>query len=171
MAKPYRSRLNREPSKLRIKAVPVVTVVAGSMITALPIITDYPILPPMGLLIILAWRLIQPGLWPVWAGFPLGLVDDIFSGQPIGSAAFLWSLMFLALELLDRKNVGRDYWQDWLIASIAITAMLVAGMLIIDFQSNLLRLEILVPQIILSILAYPFIARFIGAIDMWRTAS
>jgi len=154
-----------------MKVVPAATVVLGSMVAALPIITDYPILPPIGLLVLLAWRLIRPGYWPVWAGFPLGVVDDIFSGQPVGSAAFLWSIMFLAFEALDRKGVGRDYWQDWLIAALAIVFVLVGGMLILDFQSNLLRLDILVPQILLSILAYPFIARLIGAIDMWRTAA
>ena len=170
MAKTYRSRLNRQPSQLRIKVVPPVTVILGSMITALPLITDYPILPPMGLLILLAWRLIRPGYWPVWAGFPLGLVDDMFSGQPFGSAAFLWSLIFIALETLDNRGVGRDYWQDWLIASLSIIFVLICGMLVIDFQSNLLRLEILVPQILLSILLYPFVTRLIGAVDNWRVA-
>ncbi|QTD56416.1 rod shape-determining protein MreD [Parasphingorhabdus cellanae] len=170
MAKSYRSRINRQPSQFRIKFIPSITVIVGSMITTLPLITDYPILPPMGLLILLSWRLIRPGYWPVWAGFPLGLVDDIFSGQPFGSAAFLWSLVFIALETLDRRGVGRDYWQDWLIASLSIIFVLICGMLIIDFQSNLLRLEILVPQILLSILLYPFVTRFIGAIDNWRVA-
>ena len=143
----------------------------GSMITALPIITDYPILPPMGLLMVLAWRLIRPGFWPVWAGFPLGLIDDVFSGQPLGSAVFLWSVVFILLEVIDRKAVSRDYWQDWLIASIAIVFVLIGGMLIIDYQSNMLRLDLLLPQMLLSILLYPFVARFIGAIDNWRVAS
>jgi rod shape-determining protein MreD len=44
-------------------------------------------------------------------------------------------------------------------------------MLIVDFQSNLLRLDLLMPQIILSILLYPFVARLIGAVDNWRVAS
>jgi len=151
--------------------VPPVTVVLGSMITALPIITDYPILPPMGLLVLLAWRLIRPGYWAVWAGFPLGLIDDIFSGQPFGSAAFLWSVIFLLLEAVDRKAVRRDYWQDWLIASTATIIVLIGAMLIVDFQSNLLRFDLLVPQILLSVLLYPFVARLIGAIDNWRVAS
>jgi rod shape-determining protein MreD len=151
--------------------VPPLTVVIGSMITALPIITDYPILPPMGLLAILAWRLIRPGFWPVWAGFPLGLIDDIFSGQPFGSAIFLWSIVFILLEAIDRKAVSRDYWQDWLIASIATVFVLIGGMVIVDFQSNMLRLDLLLPQLLLSILLYPFVARVIGAIDNWRTAS
>jgi rod shape-determining protein MreD len=165
------SRIGRQPSQLRIKLIPPLTVVIGSMITALPIITDYPILPPMGLLVILAWRLIRPGYWAVWAGFPLGLIDDIFSGQPLGSAAFLWSLVFILLETLDRKAVRRDYWQDWLIASTAIIFVLIGGMLIVDFRSNVLRFDLLVPQILLSVLLYPFVARLIGAIDNWRVAA
>ena len=171
MAWSRQSRIGRQPSQLRIKLVPPVTVVLGSMITALPIITDYPILPPMGLLVVLAWRLIRPGYWPVWAGFPLGLIDDIFSGQPLGSAVFLWSVVFILLEAIDRKAVSRDYWQDWLIASIATVFVLIGGMLIVDFQSNMLRLDLLLPQILLSILLYPFVARLIGAIDNWRVAS
>ena len=112
------------------------------MVTALPIITDHPILPPLGLLVLLAWRLIRPGFWPVWIGFPLGLVDDIFSGQPIGSAVFLWSTIFVVLDTLDRKAIQRDYWQDWFIASIAIAFVVIGGMLIADFPRNLLFLNI-----------------------------
>lgn len=171
MAKGYRSTINRQPSKLRIKVVPPATVVLGSLVTAMPIITDHPILPPMGLLILLAWRLIRPGFWPVWIGFPLGLVDDIFSGQPIGSAVFLWSTVFVILETMDRKAINRDYWQDWFIASIAIVFVLVGGMLIADFPRNLLFLDALIPQILFSILLYPFIARMIGAIDNWRVTA
>ncbi|WP_417594165.1 rod shape-determining protein MreD [Parasphingorhabdus sp.] len=165
------SNIGRQPSQLRIRLVPPITVILGSMVTALPIITDYPILPPMGLLILLAWRLIRPGYWTVWAGFPLGLIDDIFSGQPFGSAAFLWSVVFILLEAIDRKAVNRDYWQDWLIASIATVFVLLGGMLIVDLQSHMLRLDLLVPQILLSILLYPFIVRLIGALDRWRVAS
>lgn len=171
MARPRQSQIGRRPSQLRIKLVPPLTVIIGSMITALPIITDYPILPPMGLLAVLAWRLIRPGFWAVWAGFPLGLIDDIFSGQPLGSAAFLWSVIFILLEAIDRKAVRRDYWQDWLIASIATIIVLIGGMLVVDIQSNILRLDLLLPQILLSILLYPFVARFIGAIDNWRVAA
>tara|TARA_R110000850_G_scaffold15691_5_gene48976 strand:- start:4126 stop:4641 length:516 start_codon:yes stop_codon:yes gene_type:complete len=171
VAKSRHSNIGRQPSQLRIRLVPPVTVILGSMITALPIITDYPILPPMGLLILLAWRLIRPGYWTVWAGFPLGLIDDIFSGQPFGSAAFLWSVVFVLLETLDRKMVSRDYWQDWLIASLATIFVLVGGMLIVDLQSNILRVDLLAPQIILSTLLYPFLTRFIGGIDNWRVAS
>ena len=167
----YRSRLNRAPSPVRMSVVPWATVMAGSLITSLPIVTDYPILPPMGLLVLLAWRLIRPGFWPVWAAFPLGLFDDMFSGQPFGSATFLWSVAFIALELLDRRLSDRGYWIDWLVASVGIALVLIAGVLIVDFDRGFTRLEMLVPQLILSILVYPFVTRLIGAIDNWRVAT
>ena len=98
-------------------------------------------------------------------------MDDIFSGQPIGSAVFLWSTIFVVLDTLDRKAIQRDYWQDWFIASIAIAFVVIGGMLIADFPRNLLFLNILIPQILLSILLYPFITRLIGAIDNWRVST
>jgi len=171
VARGYRSTINREPSKFRIKAIPPITVIMGSMVTALPIITDHPILPPVGFLVLLAWRLVRTGFWPVWIGFPLGLIDDIFSGQPIGSAVFLWSTVFVALDTLDRKATNRDYWQDWFIASTAIVFVLIGGMLIVDFPRNLLFLDALIPQILLSVLLYPFITRLVGAIDNWRVST
>lgn len=171
MPRSHQSKIGRQPSQFRIKVAPPVTVVLGSMVTALPIITDFPILPPMGLLVLLAWRLIRPGYWAVWAGFPLGVIDDIFSGQPLGSAAFLWSVIFILLEAVDRRAVRRDYWQDWLIASTATIIVLTGGMLIVDLHSNILRLDLLVPQILLSVFLYPFVARLIGSIDNWRVSA
>lgn len=171
MARTYRSRLGRQPSKLRINIVPILSVILGSMITTLPIITDFPILPPMGLLVLLAWRLIRPGMWPVWVAFPLGLIDDIFSGQPIGSAAFLWSAAFIFLEIVDRRTPERDYWQDWLIAIFVIVVVIACGMLLIDFKANLPHLDILIPQMLISALSYLFVARIVGAIDHWRTSA
>ena len=52
----------------------------GSMLTALPLVSGLPLVPPFGFLMLLAWRFVRPGLLPVWAGLPLGLWDDLFSG-------------------------------------------------------------------------------------------
>ena len=84
--------------------VPVIlSVMAGSMATStLPLVAGTPLLPPFGLLILLAWRLMRPGMWPAWIGLPLGLFDDLYNGQPFGSSAFIWSLCMIAVELVDR---------------------------------------------------------------------
>ena len=73
----YESRIERYQSPLRMRAVPFLTIMAASMLTALPFFTEGPLLPPMGLMMLLAWRLMRPGLLPVWAGLPLGLFDDV----------------------------------------------------------------------------------------------
>jgi hypothetical protein len=57
----------------------------GSLPPWLPIIAPAPVPPPLGFLLLLAWRLLRPGLLPPWAGLPLGLFDDLYSGQPTGS--------------------------------------------------------------------------------------
>jgi len=163
-----RSRFSGKPSYIRISALPTLTVVLASMLTAMPFIVDYPILPPFGLLFLLAWRMIQPGHWPLWVGFPLGLIDDMFSGQLFGTSALIWSLVIIMIDSIDRRSPGRDYWQDWMMASVAIIFSLIAAMLLQNFTQNVQLLTILIPQLLLSVLIYPFVIRLISALDRWR---
>ncbi len=167
----YRSRLNREQSRLSMLSIPIISVLLGSMVTALPIITTQAILPPLGLMIFLSWRLLRPGFWPMWSGFPLGLFDDIFSGSPFGSAALIWSLMMIALELIDSRAVWRDYLQDWLVAAIIIALSIVGGWFFLGLSGAKPHLETLAPQIILSIFCYPLIVRLVSRLDSWRLAT
>ena len=46
----YRSRLNRRVSPFKASAVPIVSVLIGSLVTTLPILTSLPLLPPIGLM-------------------------------------------------------------------------------------------------------------------------
>jgi rod shape-determining protein MreD len=105
----------------------VATVLIGSLITILPIVATVPFLPPFGLIGLLAWRLFRSNALPAWAAAPLGLFDDLLSGQPLGSAMLLWSLCLIALDVLDTRLVQRDFWQDWLIATGAIALCLALG--------------------------------------------
>jgi rod shape-determining protein MreD len=105
----------------------VATVLIGSLITILPIVATVPFLPPFGLIALLAWRLFRSNALPAWAAAPLGLFDDLLSGQPLGSAMLLWSLCLIALDVLDTRLVQRDFWQDWLIATGAIALCLALG--------------------------------------------
>jgi rod shape-determining protein MreD len=167
----YESRFDREPSLLKMLAIPIASIVLGSMVTTLPIIVTQPILPPFGLLMFLAWRLMRPGLLPVWSGVPFGLIDDIFSGQPFGSAGLLWSLAMLTVELIDARAIWRDYLQDWLIAALLITAVLLGGLWIAGLAHAAPSPEILLPQIMLSILLYPLVVRICARLDSWRLAT
>ena len=65
---------------------------------------------------LLGWRMVRPGLLPLWAGAPLGAFDDLVSGQPFGSAILLWSLAMIAIELIETRFPWRGFWQDWFTA-------------------------------------------------------
>lgn len=167
----YESRFDREPSMLKILAIPIASVVLASMVTTLPILTTQPILPPFGFLMFLSWRLMRPGLLPVWSGVPFGLMDDVFSGQPFGSAGLLWSLAMLTIEVIDSRAIWRDYLQDWLIASVLIAVVLLGGLWIAGLAHAASGPAILLPQIILSILLYPLVVRICARLDSWRLAT
>jgi len=167
----YESRFDREQSLLKMLAIPITSVAIASMITALPIFTKEPLLPTLGLLMFLSWRLMRPGLLPVWSGVPFGLMDDVFSGQPFGSAGLLWSLAMLVIEIIDARAIWRDHLQDWVIAAILIAAVLLGGLWITGMAHAAPDPAVLIPQIILSILLYPLAVRICARLDSWRLAT
>ncbi|WP_407919325.1 rod shape-determining protein MreD [Croceicoccus estronivorus] len=126
-----------------------------------------PLLPPMGFIMLLAWRLVRPGLLPVWAGFPLGLIDDMFSGQPLGNAILLWSLTLLALDQFEARIPWVGFAQEWLVATVVIVIYIVAsGFIAGAMLPNLMSL--LVPQLVLSILLFPVFGRLVAILDRFR---
>ena len=52
------------------------SVVLGSMTTLLPVVATVPLLPPFGLMMLLAWRLMRGDAMKVWMPVPLGFPDD-----------------------------------------------------------------------------------------------
>ncbi len=167
----YESRFDREQSTLKMLAIPIASVMLMSMVTTLPFFLAQPLLPPLGLMMLLAWRLMRPGLLPMWAGLPFGLFDDIFSGQPFGSAGLIWSLLMMTIELIDSRAIWRDHLQDWLIASVLIALALLVGLFIAGLAYAAPEAVVLLPQIILSILLYPLVVRLCAWLDSWRLAT
>ncbi|QHL91574.1 rod shape-determining protein MreD [Sphingomonas changnyeongensis] len=152
----------------RARIVPVAATMAGSMVSGLPVILDQPLLPPAGLMMLLAWRLLRPGLWPVWAALPLGLFDDLASGQPVGSAMLSWTLIFLAIEASERTLVWRDYVQDWLIAALCLIGGIVFGYVAALAAGGAAPFAVIVPQMLMAVLLFPMTARLCARLDQWR---
>lgn len=165
----FDSRIGRRRSLLHIRGTPVLSVLAGSMIVAiLPVITQSPVIPPFGLMMLLAWRLLRPEIWPLWAGAPLGLFDDLMSGQPLGSAVLLWTLVLLGLEVESRGHFWRDYWHNWLVAGIGLATALVGGWAIVRLAGHGGPVVLLLPQIAYSIALFPLMVRICAGLDRWR---
>jgi rod shape-determining protein MreD len=162
-------RLGRHPSRFRLAGVPVLTVLFGSLLTALPMIAQSPILPPFGLLLLLSWRLLRPDLWRAWVGLPLGLFDDMASGQPIGSAMFLWTVALIGIDAIEHRLVWRSYRQDWLIAALAIIFCVSGGLFFARITGGgAVRFSLVLPQMVWTILLFPFVVRQCARIDRWR---
>lgn len=164
----YNRQYNRAPSAMVAYLVPWATIALASIVPGWPIIASAPIMPAVGYLFLLGWRQVRPGVLPVWAGLPLGLVDDLFSGQPMGSAILLWSVSMLALDAIELRFPWRHFLVDWLVA----TGLIVAYGLATAFLARTVGgpapgLDI-VPQILLGVLLYPFVGRIVASLDRLR---
>lgn len=164
----YGRRINREHSPLIALAVPWLSILIASLLPMFFIATALPLVPPTGFLMLVAWRLVRPGLLPVWAGFPLGLFDDLFSGQPLGSGILLWSLTMIALEILDRRIPWRSFPQDWIAATLALLGYLLAAFLVSGATATGPALVALGPQALLSVVLFPAAARLVATLDRMR---
>ncbi len=164
----YGNRINRTQSPLRASIVPYASILIGSLLPFLVLADVMPIAPPLGFLILLGWRIMRPGLLPLWVGVPLGAFDDLFSGQPFGSAIMLWSLTMIALETIETRFPWRGFWQDWFSAGLAIILYLLVAMLVSGASITIHQFVAAVPQILLSVLLYPIIARMVAWLDRFR---
>jgi rod shape-determining protein MreD len=151
-----------------MRLTPIITVLVASAVALLPIYYNAPLLPPLGYMMLLSWRLLRSDIWPVWIGAPLGLFDDLATGEPIGSAVALWTLTLVIIDLLDRRVVWRDMWLDWVIASGFLAVYLpVAGLL--ARTGNLAEIGRLIwPQLMFSVLLMPMVMRVAARLDDWR---
>lgn len=166
----YGPRINRATQPWRVRTVPYASIILGSMLPVLLIADAMPLLPSFGFLLLLGWRMVRPGLLPLWAGAPLGAVDDLFSGQPFGSAILLWSLAMIAIEVIETRFPWRGFWQDWFTASVMATLYLFAALLVSGTTPTAQMVAVAVPQIVMAVLVYPIVARLVASLDRFRLA-
>ncbi|UAB77101.1 rod shape-determining protein MreD [Erythrobacter sp. SCSIO 43205] len=161
-------KINRVQDPWRTHSVHYITICLGSIFPFFIMADVMPVVPPLGFMLFLGWRLIRPGLMPLWAGVPLGAFDDLFSGQPFGSAIFLWSLTMIALEVIETRFPWRGFWLDWFTAGLGIVLYITAAMVVSGASISVHLVAVIGPQILISILLYPILARAIGRADRFR---
>lgn len=155
---------------LRREYVPIGSTILASMFGLLPIIVSSPIIPDMGLLMLIAWRLLRPEMWGPAVALPLGLFNDLVSGHPIGQSMAIWTILFIIFDIIDSRVLFRDYWMDWLIAAVAIAVTVFFGWSIGTLMGNTAPFTVMLPQLVASILAFPLVARLVLMLDRWRLA-
>jgi len=164
----YGRRINREESLILATSLPYVSIMLGSLLPVLLIAPGLPLLPPLGFLMLLGWRIMRPGLLPLWVGLPLGAIDDLFSGQPFGNAILLWSVAMIAIEILETRFPWRGFWQDWFTAGLVVLLYLILALFFSGGMPNIYHFAASIPQILLSIMLYPIIARMVAVLDRLR---
>lgn len=164
----YRRRINRAPSPLLARGIPWASVMFASLLPSWLFMASAPYVPPLGFLALLAWRQLRPGLLPVWAGLPLGFFDDLYSGQPMGSAILLWSIAMIVIELIELRFPWRSFALEWLVATGLILVYIVASLAAANATGGNAPLAVLAPQAILAVLLYPFVGRIVAALDRFR---
>nr|WP_225899665.1 rod shape-determining protein MreD [Croceicoccus gelatinilyticus] len=146
------------------------TIALASLVPLSPVIASAPVIPPLSFMLLVGWRLLRPGLLPLWAGAPLGLIDDLYSGQPFGSAILLWSIAMIGMELIDGWLRWRGFWQDWLVASVVIAAYLLLSHVVASIAGGAFAPGLILPQLLLSFIAFPLLTRVIAILDLLRLA-
>ena len=154
--------------RVRRQYVPVGSTLAAAMLILLPIVATSTYVPDFAFLTLIAWRLLRPEMWTATTALPLGLFNDLVAGHPLGQSMALWTLTFLMLDLVDSRAMFRDYWMDWLLASVFILLYVSGGWLVAVLMGSHTSYSTLWPQIALSIFTYPLIARLVVALDRWR---
>ena len=164
---PSRRRIGKGP--LRVAAfVPAATVIAASFLSALPIVSTSGWYPDFGFLVFTSWRLLRSDPWPAWWAAPLGLVNDLFTGYPIGFSIALWSATMLALDLIDRRTMWRDYWIEWVLAAVLLA---IDGWLqwrLAALVGAPLPFTTMLPPLAIAIFVFPMSAWLVARIDRWR---
>ena len=153
---------------LRMNTIPAGSVMVASALSSLPIIVETPILPPLGFLVLICWRMLRSDLWPVWIGIPLGFWDDLLSGQPVGSAVALWTVCLLSMDALDRRVVWRNYWVDWALAALALAFVLIGGAFLARAGNFADVVRLITPQFIVSLFMVPLAMLLVSRLDAWR---
>lgn len=148
--------------------VPAATVVPASLLSAMPIVASSGWYPDFGFLVLISWRLLRSDPFPAWWAAPLGLVNDLFTGQPIGFSIALWSATMLALDLIDRRTMWRDYWMEWVLAAVLIAMNEWLEWQVAALMGAAVPFSRVGPPLIISIFLVPIVAWLVARTDRWR---
>jgi rod shape-determining protein MreD len=148
--------------------VPAATVVFGTLLSTMPLVVESGWFPDFGFLVLIAWRLLRPDVWPTWWAAPLGLVNDLVTGYPVGLSVTTWTFAMLALDLLDRRTIWRDYWIEWVLASLLILLNETMQWLVASAMGAPVPYSAMIPPLLISIAAFPVVAWVVTRTDRWR---
>jgi rod shape-determining protein MreD len=151
--------------------VPAMISVALLLLMVMPLPLAVPAMPQLGLMAVLAWALLQPGLMPPWLAFFIGAFADLLFGLPLGVNATAFALLAGMMRLLAPLFGRNGLIFDWLmVAMLLLLFALLVGPLM-ALAGRPVSMLPLVLQWLTSVLSWPLVARFCAAIQRRLAAS
>jgi rod shape-determining protein MreD len=74
----------------------------------------------------------------------------------------------LALDLIDRRTMWRDYWIEWVVAAVLIAIDEWLQWRVAEAAGGPLPFTIMLPQLLISVCAFPLSAWAVSRVDAWR---
>jgi len=150
------------------RLVPAASVMAASLLSALPIMSMSGWFPDFGFLMLIGWRLLRGDAWPAWWAAPLGFFNDLATGAPIGFSVAVWTAAMLALDLADRRTMWRDYWLEWALAALLLLGSEAAEWRVAQVMGASLPFMTVFPPFLIAVLAFPIAGWIVTRLDRWR---
>jgi rod shape-determining protein MreD len=148
--------------------VPAISVVVAILLSTMPIVSTSGWFPDFGYLVFISWRLLRADPWPAWWAAPLGFVNDLFTAYPIGFSIALWSATMLGLDLIDRRTMWRDYWIEWVLATVLIAVDEGLQWRVARALDAAPPFAQVLPAFGISVCLFPVFAWLVSRIDRWR---
>ena len=148
--------------------VPAVSVLLGSLLAALPIVSTSGWYPEFGFLVLIAWRLLREDAFPAWWAAPLGLFNDLVTGNPVGLAVSMWTASMLLLDIADRRLMWRGYWLEWVLAGLLLLGSEAAEWNVARVTGAEVPFASILPPLLIGIFAFPIAAWLVSRLDRRR---
>ena len=80
----------------------------------------------------------------------------------------LFSFALIAIELIEIRFPWRNFWLDWLTASAIVIVYLAVAAVLSGAELTFVQLRVILPQLLLSIVLFPVVARLVAHLDRLR---
>jgi rod shape-determining protein MreD len=74
----------------------------------------------------------------------------------------------LALDLIDRRTMWRDYWIEWMLATVLIAIDQWLQWRVARIAGADIPFTMMIPPLLISVCAFPLSAWAVARIDAWR---
>ena len=74
----------------------------------------------------------------------------------------------LALDLIDRRTMWRDYWIEWMLAAVFLSIEKLLERQVAALAGAPVPMSWVIPPLLISLLAFPVVAFAVSRVDRWR---